>query len=379
MLILAARLGSAEVVGDLAVAMAICSPIMVIVGLQQRVVYVTDVERRFGWRTHVRLRRWAALVGVLVAASIAATPWIHISVGAVFAIALAKAGDLSSDLHHATFQTRGAMRLYARSVSIRAVVGLAALGVALHFAGSLALGLVAMAAVSWAVALGHDAPLSKSLRSPAAGRDGALALLWAAAPLGVVTFIDSVTQHAVRLQVDGLLGTTALGHYAVMSYVVIAGGAVVFSLGTPLLRPMAEQYASGRTADFVRTVFRLAGLGALLGLAGVAFAVVFGEGFLDFVFGDAFVAHADVFPWVMAAGALHFVLNALMHAVNAAQRRRAQPWIYAAALVLTLLAGWAWIPSSGLQGAAQASALGWLVAVVIAAVVLGRALQRRAT
>ncbi len=193
-----------------------------------------------------------------------------------------------------------------------------------------------------------------------------------------VTFIDSVTQHAVRLQVDGLLGTTALGHYAVMSYVVIAGGAVVFSLGTPLLRPMAEQYASGRTADFVRTVFRLAGLGALLGLAGVAFAVVFGEGFLDFVFGDAFVAHADVFPWVMAAGALHFVLNALMHAVNAAQRRRAQPWIYVAALVLTLLAGWAWIPSGGLQGAAQASALGWLAAVDIAACVLGRALQRRA-
>lgn len=378
LLILAARLGSAEVVGDLAVAMAICSPIMVIVGLQQRVVYVTDVERRFGWRTHVRLRRWAALVGVVVAASIASTPWVHISVGAVLAIALAKAGDLSSDLHHATFQTRGAMRLYARSVSIRAVAGLIALGVALQFAGSLALGLLAMAAVSWAVALAHDAPLSRSLRTPSPGRDGAMTLLWTAAPLGVVTFVDSLTQHAVRLQVDGLLGTTALGHYAVMSYVVIAGGAVVFSLGTPLLRPMAEQYASGRTAAFVRTVLRLAGLGVLLGAFGIAFAVVFGEVFLGIVFGDTFVAHADVFPWVMAAGALHFVLNALMHAVNAAQRRRAQPWIFVAALALTLLAGWAWVPSNGLRGAAQASALGWLVALVITAVVLGRAIRRRA-
>ena len=378
MLILAARLGSAEMVGDLAVAMAICSPIIVIVGLQQRVVYVTDVERRFGWHTHVRLRRWAAIVGVLIAGVLASTPWVQISIVAVLAIALAKAGDLWSDLHHATFQTRGAMRLYARSTTVRAAVGLLALGVVLQVSGSLALGLLAMAVVSWSVALVHDSPLSKALRAPTSGRDGALTLLSTAAPLGVVTFVDSVAQHAVRLQVDGILGTTALGHYAVMSYIVIAGGAVVFSLGTPLLRPMAEQYASGRHRAFVGTVLRLVGLGALLGVGGIAFAVVLGEAFLKTVFGEAFATYADVFPWVMAAGALHFVLNALMHAVNAAQRRRAQPWIYLSALTLTLVAGWSWIPSEGLRGAAQASALGWAVALLLAAVVLGGALRRRA-
>lgn len=375
-LILAARLGSAEMVGNLAVAMAICSPIMVIVGLQQRVVYVTDVDRRFGWQTHVQLRRWASVTGALVAMLVGATPWIQISIVAIAAIALGKAGDLASDLHHATFQTRGAMRLYARSVSIRAVFGLVALGIALRVTGSLALGLMAMAVVSWCVVGLHDARLSTSLRGPRWGRDSARTLLWTAAPLGVVTFIDSVTQHAVRLQVDALIGTTALGHYAVMSYVVIAGGAVVFSLGTPLLRPMAEHYAAGRRAAFLRTVLRLVGLGIALGIGGIAFAVAFGERFLGVVFGDAFIAYADVFPWVMTAGALHFVLNALMHAVNAAQRRRTQPWIYLCALGLTLVAGWSRIPSEGLRGAAQASALGWAAAVLFAGLVLGRALHR---
>lgn len=374
LLVLAARLGDAQMVGELALAMALCSPVMVIVGLQQRIVYVTDVERRFGWGTHVRLRRWASAGGVALVGGVAATTWTPVSVGVALAIALTKAGELAGDLHHATFQARGAMRLYAQSVGLRATLGLTALGIGLTSTGNLAVGLFAMAATAWLVATFHDGPRSAPFRSRS-GTGDAAALLAVAAPLGLVTFVDSVTQHAVRIQVDSLLGTEALGHYAVMSYGATAGGAVVFSLGTPLLRHMAKQFAEGQRAAFLRTTARLVGLSTALGFAGIVFAWILGEPFLVAVFGDEFSREAYVFPWVMGAGAVQFVLSALMHAINAAQRRRAQPWIYVAALGTALAVGWLRIPTRGLFGAAEAAAAGWLVGLGLAAWVLLRAWQ----
>ncbi len=378
LLVLAARLGSAEMVGDLALALALCSPIMVVAGLQLRVVYVTDLQRRFGWHSYAQLRRWASAGGVVLAIGVAAGSWLQVSALAVTALALAKAGELGGDLHHATFQAHGVMRLYARSVALRAGLGLAALGTVLATLGDLAAGLLAMAAVSWAVALLHDRPLSVGLRGPTRGPEGPAALLWTAAPLGLVAFVDSIAQQAARLQVDGLIGTVALGHYAVMSYAVVAGGAVVFSLGTPLLPRMAAMSASGRRGAFLRIALKLILLSVVLGLGGIAFAVVLGRPFLGLVFGAAFEQQAHVFPWVMTAGALHFVLGALMHAINAAQRRSVQPWIYLSALGVTLLAGWSWIPAYGLRGAAWASGLGWSVAVAIAATILATTCRRPA-
>ncbi|MGH1342931.1 MAG: lipopolysaccharide biosynthesis protein [Nannocystales bacterium] len=372
LLVLAARFGSAQMVGDLALAMALCSPIMVIVGLQQRIVYVTDVKRRFGWSTHLRLRRWASASGVALVGLATAATWVPVSVGIALAIAVDKAGELAGDLHHATFQARGAMRLYAQSLGLRSVLGLTALGGTLALTGNLALGLFAMAAMAWGVATLYDAPRSAPLRSQT-GPGSLAGLLAVSAPLGLVTFVDSITQHAVRIQVDTMLGTEALGHYAVMSYGATAGGAVVFSLGTPVLRRMAGQFAAGHRTAFARTTARLVGLSATLGAAGVLFALVVGEPFLATVFGDEFSREAPVFPWVMGAGAIQFVLGALMHAINAAQRRRAQPWIYLAALGTALIVGWIRIPTQGLLGASEAAAAGWTVAMGLAAVVLHRA------
>ena len=264
------------------------------------------------------------------------------------------------------------MRLYAQSLGLRAVLGLTALGMTLVLTGSLALGLFAMAATAWGVATLYDAPRSAPLRTRLGSGDVST-LLTVAAPLGLVTFVDSITQHAVRIQVDTLMGTEALGHYAVMSYGATAGGAVVFSLGTPLLRRMASQFAAADRTAFLRTTARLVGLSAALGFAGVVFALVAGEPFLTAVFGDEFSREASVFPWVMGAGAIQFVLGSLMHAINAAQQRRVQPWIYLAALGTALAVGWLRIPSRGLFGAAEAAAAGWAAAAGLAAVVLYRA------
>ncbi len=378
LLVVAARIGGAEMVGELALALAICSPVMVVVGLQQRVVFVTDVGRRFGWRTHVQLRRVASAVGIVAALLLASTPWISAPLATVAALSLAKAGDLRGDLHHATYQVRRAMRLYARSLWLRAGMGLVAMAVFTAVTRELSLGLLAMAAVSWAVAVLHDGPTSVALRGPPAGGGDWVALLQTAAPLGLVMLVDSLTQQAVRLQVDGMLGASALGHYAVMSYVGVAGGAVVFSLGTPLLRPMAEHFGAGRRRAFVRIVLRLVGLCATLGLGGVAFAVTLGRPFLGAVFGVEFETHADVFGTVMGAAALHFVLNALMHAVNATGQRRAQPVVYWVALGATVVSGWSWIPAHGLTGAAAAASAGWAAAVVVAAILLVHAVRRGA-
>lgn len=375
LLVLLARVGSARMVGELALAMALCSPVMVIAGLQLRVVYATDVAQRFAWSSYRHLRASASAVGVAIACMLAASPWIDVSLGIIAAVALTKAGELASDLHFGVFQRRGHMRLYGRSLILRASGGLAALTGVLIVTDDLATALLASAAVTWMVAWLHDAPHAKALRVHSGNglRASTGALLRTAAPLGLVTFIDSMTQHIVRLQVDAALDTTALGQYAAMSYIVVAGGAVVFSLGTPLLPRMAEHFEAGRRLAFRAIAGRLVLSTAALGLAGIVFAQVLGTPFLRWTFGPEFAREGSVFVWVMAAGALHFILGALVHVLNAAKQRRAQLWIYLGALSGAVATAWICIPINGLRGAAQASMVGWALAVCAASVVLMRA------
>ncbi len=378
LIVLVARLGSARMVGELSLALALCSPVMVVAGLQLRVLYVTDVESRFSEPSYRRLRWWGSALGlgtlVVVAAVVpgdAAVPTV------IVAVAIAKAVENHQDLQFAVYQRTQSMHRYGQSLLARSLLGLLALYAVLETTGSLALALASMGAAWWLVMNTFDRPRAAELRaslghatrlSPGEVR----ALFWTALPLGAVIFVDSINQNVIRLIVDHAHGAQMLGYYAAMNYVVVAGGAVMFSLGAPMLPRLALQYAHGQRSAFARTTAGLVAMAAGLGGLGIAAAALLGEMFLQVVYAPDFADHAAAFVWIMGAGTLQFVLTMLMHAVNAARQRALQPLVYLAGFVVTVGLGVAWTPSGGLVGAAQASVGGWTVALLGACLLVVR-------
>ncbi len=85
---------------------------------------------------------------------------------------------------------------------------------------------------------------------------------------------------------------------------------------------------------------------------------------MGLAYAESFAAFQPEFVWIMIGGAMHFVLALSMYALTAARLLKTQALLYVAAAATTGLAALAWVPCSGLMGAAQASALGLGVGAV---------------
>jgi O-antigen/teichoic acid export membrane protein len=117
---------------------------------------------------------------------------------------------------------------------------------------------------------------------------------------------------------------------------------------------LALRFATGKRAYF-SLLIRLLGIGASIGLAGVAGGIVFGQPALTLLFRPEYGAFTQVFIWLLAAQLVLNVQSFVGYAMTAARWFKAQVWTYGAMLVLLLGASWLLIPTWGALGAAWAT------------------------
>jgi len=367
-----AKLGDTILVGRFALALAVTAPLGALANLQLRSIYATDVHDEFSWSTYWRLRvRLSALYLVLMVAGTWASVELRDDVWTIGVIAAAKAVEMVEDLLYGVFQRHGALHYFGRSLAIRGVMSLLAVTVALAAGLPLEACAGVMLVVWVAVLVWHDLPRATRIRTSSAGKPrvshGDWRLLWLALPMGLVMLIDSLNQNVPRYFIESFEGTAQLGIYVAMAYVIQFGGLIVFSLGAPLASVMARDYSERRRRrSFVRSAVGLIVLTAGLGALGVLFAWLVGPSFLRLVYSEPFAAAADVFVWVMAGAAFHYIILACNNVLTAARWLRAQPIIWGVALASTTAAAWAFVPMHGITGAAQAFVVGVAVGAAVA-------------
>ncbi len=379
LLVVLARLGSVEAVGAFAFALAFTAPPMVFANLQLRSLYATDVQHRFSWSSYLGLRRRATLAAfAMIVASLVLFPTAPDVAWSTLWIALAKAFETCSDLHYGVFQRHGRMDRFGRSLALRGVVGVGIVAAVLTLGGSMPWAMAAMAAWWGLMLVGYDAPTAQRLRPPT-GRDGNTGsmarLALQAAPMGLVFLLDSLHQNLPRYFVEARLGTTELGLFTPMVYMITIGSAFVFALGAPAAPVLARHAASRNGGPFAALAYRIVARGAMLGGAGVILAVVLGKPLLALAYGPSYAAEASAFVFVAISGALHFVMVPTIGALTAARALAVQPLIYAAAIVAAGTASALMVPDHGLVGAALAGVAGMATGTTCALFLLRRAIS----
>jgi O-antigen/teichoic acid export membrane protein len=371
-LIVLAKLGGTVLVGRFALALAVTAPLSVFANLQLRSIYATDVRDEFSWATYWRLRIVSSASCLVLLAVVAATSEsLRDDAWTIILVAAAKSVEMVEDLLYGVFQRRQAMHYFGRSLALRGVLGLFGVTVTLAAGLPLPAGMAAMLVAWTAVLVLYDAPRAKRLRLPAAGlacapRDRGARLLWLALPMGAVMLLDSLNQNIPRYLIEWLDGTSELGLYVAMVYVIQLGGAVIFALGAPLVSTLARDHAAHRGASFTRRTLGLLVATAGFGLAGVLFALLAGAPFLRLAYSERFAVATDVFVWVMIGAAFHYLILMCNNVLTATRMLRVQPVIWAAALSTTTLASWGLVPTHGILGAAQAFTVGVAVGATIA-------------
>jgi O-antigen/teichoic acid export membrane protein len=397
-LLLLAKLGSPEVVGEFALAQAVASPILLFANLQLRDLQATDARRDFAFGDYLGLRLITTSVALLVVAAVGylsgygqGTALIIVAVGMVQAV------EAISDAFHGLLQQHERLDRVAKSLMIGGPLSLAALGLGVTATGDLIWGVLGMAISRALVLLLYDAASGRLVlgtvrrgiqphigdalslpAGPARARARTLArLAWLALPLGLVRMLMSLNANLPRYAVRGYLGQRQLGIFASMVYLRLPGSLIVTALGRSATPRLARWYRDGDVHRFTVMLIRLVGLALLLGAGSVLVAMVAGEQILMLVYQPEYASYPEEFVWLMAAGGLNYIAASLSCGMTSTRRFVVQlPVLGMTVLSAAVTCLWL-VPSLGIRGAAVALVISACVRVAASAVVVSRSLRRR--
>src|SRR5450755_1354071 len=147
-LVLLAKLGTPEMVGQYSFGLAVALPIFGLASLQLRNVVTTDVSERTPFGEYLSFRLLTTLVALAVTLIIPVTLGYGLEGSAIIvAVGIAQAIEAISDIYYSRLQFHDHMDRIARSLIVRSILSVAAFAGALYLTGR-----VLWAVVGWNVA-----------------------------------------------------------------------------------------------------------------------------------------------------------------------------------------------------------------------------------
>lgn len=388
MLIALAKLGSPELVGRFALGLALCAPVVMLTNLQLRTVQATDARQEYSFGDYLSLRviTTTLALGLILTLTLlggyrAETTLVILAVGA------AKSVESFSDIIYGLWQRNERLDLIAVSMMLKGPASLAALWAVMRATGNLLWAALALALVWAAILLTYDlanarrslrlqswrsAPFRRARhRLPTLRR-----LVWLAAPLGVVGLLDSLGFNLPRYFLQHTLGEAALGHFAALAYLMVAGNMVAMALSQSAAPLLAKRYVED-VVLFKRLIWGLLRFGLALGVGGVLVTALFGRPLLSLLYRSEYAAHSEALVWIMIAAGIGYLARFLVCSMTAARYFRAQAPLYAASTLVCAAACHWLVPRYGLLGAAWATGATTLSLLLGAAAMNYFAVRRR--
>lgn len=368
LLVVLAKFGTAETVGQFALSLAISAPTFLCLGMNLRIVQATDADRVWRLVDYLRLR---LLLGV---AALIVTAVVGLALGmrgeallVLLVVAAAKGSEARSQTLYGYFQLHERMDLVSQSMIARALLGSALFGAAMATTRSLLVACLGL----WAGWLVVSSLLERrSSRMVEQGDPARVAeddarwdwpamrrLARKAVPLGVDGGLVSLTLSVPSYVVAGVLGTAGLGIYAALAYTSQIVGRITASVAETVVPRLAVYYARGRRRPFLVLLGKLTLLGTVVSTACVVAAAALGGPFLRVFLGEKYDDVALLVVLMVSAGILT-LQRCVGRGLQAAHRFVAVVTVNAVTLVVIAAVAPVLISVSGLVGAAWALCAG---------------------
>ncbi|MGH6899062.1 MAG: lipopolysaccharide biosynthesis protein [Geminicoccaceae bacterium] len=340
-LIVVARSGGPEMVGRFALALAIAAPAMLLSNLALRSALVTDVRGEHPLGRYLALRLATTAIGGVIVVGLALGLGLEGEVALlIVVVGLAKSSESLSDVLYGIAQRHERFDLIARSMSARGLLGLLGMAAGIALTGEVVWGVLALA-LAWALVLAlYDWPMTAGWRrtSAAAGPVRSwLGLAWSVLPLAVAVLLISLNGNLPRYVIAERFGEAALGVFAAMAYIVVAGSMLINVLGQVAIPRLARMRADDDSRGFLGLLARMLILSLLVGLALIGVAELFATRIMVSLYGAGFADGSRLLTWVMVAGAVSFLASCLGFGVTALRLFRATPVIYGIGCCVNLL------------------------------------------
>ena len=374
MLIVLARLGSPEAVGQFAFGLAVSSPVFIFSQLALRSVQATDAKRTFRFEDFLALRLVMTLFAVMGVVIIAlSSVQTRQAVLVILAVGCAKAFESISDVYHGLLQQHEHMDRIARSLIIKGPLMLIALGIIVYATEDVFMGTLGVVFVSALTLVLYDVPSralldsagssakALSLQLPMPQQRALMRLVWFSLPLGVATCLISLTTNIPRYFVQHHLGDAQLGIFAAVASFPVIGLMIAGAHGQTITPRLAQYYATRQRRAYLKLLFTYAGQATVVGLAGIALAALAGRPILTLFYGAQYAQYDDLFTAVMIGAAIQYLASVFGYAMTASHYFRLQPVILIVAAASTLVLCAVLVPGQHLIGAVIAWSAGSLI------------------
>ncbi len=381
MLVVIAKLGSPEMVGQFTLGLAVTAPIVMFTNLQLRAVQATDAKQEYLFGDYLGLRILATGLAILIILGVALAAGYRWETSLVLiVIGLVKAVEAIRDVFQGLIQQHERMDLLAVSAMIRGPLSLLFLTIGIYLTHSVLWGSIGLlialliVLVSYdirsALLILHNSPqilqnnhrtFDKTpwvLLSPNWQFNKLRKLVWLALPLGFVMMLISLNSNIPRYFIERYLGERELGFFAAISYLMVVTGMVISALGESASPRLAKYYAQGNGKAFLTLLLKLVGIGFVIGVLGILAVLVTGREILTILYRPEYGEYLDVFVLVMITTAISDVSSFLGYGMTAARYFFVQVPLFMFVTGTSAIACLWLIPSLGLRGAAIALLIG---------------------
>jgi O-antigen/teichoic acid export membrane protein len=390
-----ARVGTPQVVGQYALALAIAGPVMFLCSLQLRAILASDTRRSIRFAEYWRLRIITTPIAVAIVALIALVGRYTLETTIVILVAAAaKSVETFSDLCFGASQRDKRLDLVGKSLTFKGPMSVVVLGAATWATQSVAIGMACVGAAWFVLFLCYDwpnvrrgassgfktlplplgegwgegesnnvapspCPFLNEERFPIAerwktGRDWSAAkhLVAIGLPLSSALALLSFTVALPNVLVERYLGERDVGIYAALTSLAWAGVPLINAMGQTFMPSFGHLHSAGNHRQLRIVVAKLAAIGGGIGLLGLACASLFGEPLVSRCYGPVYAWRIDVLMWLMAAATLLFAARFFSDALTAMRCSRVQLLAQAVAAIVVIAGSVAVLPRHGLVGVA---------------------------
>lgn len=388
-----AKLGTPELVGQFALALAITTPVIAFANLQLRGVQATDAKGQFQFADYLALRSLTSVAALL--AIVGVTLWASYDAKlslTILIVAVGKSFDAGSDIIYGLFQHRQQMNRVATGMICNGLGSLVLFSAGMVWAGSLVVAVLGATVSSLATLMLVNIPaVLRLLRQAHVGdlpRSGTLTLIkprWSfetimglsrlAFPLGIVMLLVSLNASIPQFFIQRFLGQSELGIFAALAYLIIAGSTIVSALGQSASPKLAQYYAAGMTQQFVYLLSRLVFMGFGAGIAGVVLSFLAGEAILSRLYSEQYADYTRVLIILALSAGMTYAASFLGNGITAARVFRAQVPLFSLVAIIAAASCSMLIPRYGLNGAAVAVLTASIAQVLGSLWVISRAIN----
>ncbi|MBW4592661.1 MAG: oligosaccharide flippase family protein [Brasilonema angustatum HA4187-MV1] len=381
MLVVLAKLGTPEMVGHFTLGLAVTAPVILFSNLNLRAIQATDAKQQYCFADYLGLRLLTTILSLLVIAGLTvAGGYNGETAQVILIIGLAKSIESISDVFYGLLQQHEQMDRIAKSMIVKGLLSLIALGIGVYLTKSIVWGAIALTLAWLLILLSYDISSGKliaaSQRKPRWDIAKLMKLAGVGLPLGFVMMLISLNTNIPRYFIEQTLGHRELGIFAAIGYLQVTGTTVVSALGQSASPRLARYYATKDILMFRNLLLKLVGIGAVLGVTGVVMAMVAGQQILTLLYKPEYAQHADIFVWLMVSAGIGYIASFLGYGMTAAQYYRTQLPLFILVTGVIAVSSFYLIEPYKLQGAALVFAIGAIaqligsLAVVIYAVLI---------